>query len=229
VTSPTNKNPLRSEQTLWESWGIAILVAVAVNLSLFLLLPQLLHSSPAKPAFDTVIPQIKMVRLKRPDSLVERKKPPPPQNKQIRQPKPAMMQKSVMQRPRWPFEVNDRLPSAPDSLALPPIETDLGKSLALSDLFGVGDLDQPLITLSRMPPIYPPAAKRKGVEGWAAVRFIVNKQGRVEEINIVEAQPPGLFETSVQRCVSAWRFKPGTIDGEPVRVWAETTIRFELE
>lgn len=232
MTLPANKKPLKFAQTFWETWGIALLVAIAVNLSLFLLLPQLLHSSPAKPVLDTVIPQIQMVRLKRPDrpnSTVERKKAPPPQNMQIRQPKPALMQRSQLQRPRWPFELNDRLPSVPGSPALPPIETNLGKSLALNDLFGVGDLDRPLITLSRMPPIYPLAAKRKGVEGWVAVRFIVNKQGRVEEITIVEAQPPGLFETSIRRCVSAWRFKPGTIDGEAVRVWAKTTFRFELE
>ncbi len=228
MTRPAKTNLLRLAQTLWDAWGIAILVAIAVNLSLFLLLPQLLHSSPAKPAFDAFSPQIQMIRLKRPDSMVERKKSPPPPDKQIRRPKPALMKNCTMQRPRWPFEVNDRLPSVPGSLALPPIETNLN-SLNLSDLFGVGDLDRPLTTLSRMPPIYPLAAKRRGVEGWVAVRFVVNKQGRVEEITIVEAKPPGLFETSVQRCVAAWRFKPGTIEGEPVRVWAETTIRFELE
>jgi protein TonB len=31
------------------------------------------------------------------------------------------------------------------------------------------------------------------------------------------------------RCVSGWRFKPGTVEGMPVKAWAETTIRFKLE
>ena len=113
-------------------------------------------------------------------------------------------------------------------IALPPLETNL-KALGIGDLFGVGDLDQPLITLTRMPPIYPLGAKRRGIEGSVTVRFIVNEQGSVEKTTIIEAQPPDTFEEAVLRCVSGWRFQPGTVDGQPVRVWAETTIHFTLD
>ncbi len=47
-------------------------------------------------------------------------------------------------------------------------------------------------------------------------------------MEILEAKPKKLFNNSVRRCVLGWRFKPGTIDGEAVDVWAETVIRFKL-
>jgi protein TonB len=99
----------------------------------------------------------------------------------------------------------------------------------MPDLFGMADLDQSLIPLVRMAPVYPLTAKRKGTEGWVTVSFIVNEHGTVENITISEAQPPGIFDDSVSRCVSGWRFQPGTVQGRPVKVWAETTIHFELD
>ena len=99
----------------------------------------------------------------------------------------------------------------------------------MDDLFGVGDLDQPLITLTRIPPIYPLSAKRRGIEGSVTVRFVINERGLVEDATIVEAQPPEVFDASVLSCVSGWRFKPGTVEGRPVRVWADTTIHFTLD
>ena len=80
-----------------------------------------------------------------------------------------------------------------------------------------------------MPPVYPPSAKRRGIEGWVKVRFVVNPRGEVQDVSIVDAKPPGVFDDSVTRCVFGWRFQPGTVDGTPVSAWVETTVRFELE
>jgi len=210
------------------AWTWALLSAMGLNLALFMLMPHLLNSAPAKPTFDTLLPQIQVVRLKRPESPVSREAPRPPEVKR-QQPAPQPdLNSAALQRPVWPFEINARLPGGPDTIALPPLETNL-KALGIGDLFGVVDLDQPLITLTRMPPIYPLGAKRRGIEGSVTVRFIVNEQGSVEKATIIEAQPPDTFEEAVLRCVSGWRFQPGTVDGQPVRVWAETTIHFTLD
>lgn len=91
------------------------------------------------------------------------------------------------------------------------------------------ELDRALVTLARIPPIYPLTAKRNHVEGWVDVKFMVDEQGRVQQPVIVRAEPPGVFDGSVLRCVAQWRFKPGTVQGAPVKAWAETTVRFELK
>ena len=99
----------------------------------------------------------------------------------------------------------------------------------LPDIFAAGDLDQPLITLTRLPPVYPFEARQRNIQGWVNVRFVVTTRGTVERVTIVAAQPPGIFERSVIRCISGWRFRPGTIEGQPVNTWAETTVKFELK
>ena len=127
-----------------------------------------------------------------------------------------------------PFEVNTRLPAGPDTLDLPMVEsvptfdTNMG-------LFSVGQLDAPLTTLVRVPPMYPVRARQQNIEGWVKVSFVVDETGSVGNIKVLEADPEGIFERSVQRCVGSWRFKPGTVEGIPVKTLVETTIRFKLE
>ena len=72
-------------------------------------------------------------------------------------------------------------------------------------------------------------AKSMGIEGWVKVKFMVNQKGLIENIRIVKAVPKGVFEKCVKRCLSAWRFSPGTVEGETVNTQVMTTIRFNLE
>ncbi len=51
----------------------------------------------------------------------------------------------------------------------------------------------------------------------------------VDQIEIIEAEPKQVFDESVIRCVSSWRFAPGEVRGEPVKTRVQTTIRFKLE
>lgn len=95
--------------------------------------------------------------------------------------------------------------------------------------FGEGQLDNPLVATNRAPPAYPPAAKRRNIEGWIKIRFMVDEQGKVDHISILAAKPEGVFEQAVQRSVSHWRFKPGKINGTVVKTMVEQTISFKLE
>jgi protein TonB len=208
------------------------MTAVGLNLLLFLLMPRLVDPTPSRPAIDTLVSQVNVIRIKRPDNEVRRKpvKPPkPPKPKPVRKPDTKPRQ-PMRQKLTLPFQVNPRLPGGPNSLVLPPLKSaPLMDKAALQGAFSVGQLDGPLTTLTRIPPVYPVQARRRGIEGWVKVAFIVDESGRVGEISILEAEPEGIFERSVERCVSGWRFKPGTVEGMPVKAQVETVIRFELE
>ncbi|MBU1054202.1 MAG: energy transducer TonB [Proteobacteria bacterium] len=214
----------------WATWMWAGVGAFGMNLMLFAMMPNLLHRSSAPPLLDTLVPQINVIRIRRPDTPVERKQPklPEPVAKKIEVSVPAY-RLSTPRNYNIPFEVNTRLPAGSDSVQVPPMAQMAVNIPDTSGIAMLGDLDQPLVTLTRMPPFYPLEAKRRGIEGWVNVKFVVNKQGQPENISVVEAKPPRIFDASVLRCISGWRFKPGTIQGLPVKVWAETTIRFELE
>jgi len=216
----------RSPRFLLRSLGIG-LTAVVLNLALFGLMPYLLTRNAAAPSRQQEIHQINVIRLKQADTPVKRtneKPPEPPPERQTpkpQAPKPAVAKLSL------PFDINPRLPGAPDSLTLPVVPA--AQVAGLADIFSTGDLDAPLTVLVRIPPVYPMSAKNRGTEGWVKVRFIVHEDGSVGSVSVLESQPKTIFDDAVVRSVSGWKFKAGTIGGAPVKTWAETVVRFKLD
>lgn len=209
---------------------MAAVATVALNLALFATVPYLLRSDPEKPEYGDLQSSIQVIRMPEKEPVEPEPIEPPEEKPEERKPEPdriATMQKPIETEMHLPFEINPRLPSGPQSLELPPMMT---SEISLSgDTFSAGDLDQPLTAVSRMPPVYPMAAKRRNVEGWVLVRFVVDENGNVEDVRVLDETPPGVFDRAVIDCVSNWRFQPGTVGGVPVRSVAETTIRFKLD
>lgn len=215
-------------------WGVAIFLSLGLNLFLFGIMPDLIRTIPKQVEELEDIRAIQVVRVKRPETPPKKKekiKPPKPREnpKPVRQlarmsaPKPARM------KPRLPFELNPSLPQFSDSLAMPPLSNFSMKAPMPKGLYMSSDLDAPLTAMAKVPPIYPMRAARLGFEGWVKIQFVVTREGRVEEVEILEAQPRGVFENAVVNCVSQWRFRPGTVEGVAVAAQARTTIRFQLE
>ncbi len=96
-------------------------------------------------------------------------------------------------------------------------------------VFSTGALDRQLIVLRRPAPVYPQAARSRHIEGWIKVQFVVDERGQVEQIEVLAAEPQGVFDQSVLRCVAGWRFKPGTVEGRVVKARVQQTIRFQLD
>ena len=101
-------------------------------------------------------------------------------------------------------------------------------SLSRPDFYRVGEVDREPLSTTRMEPIYPFLARRRGIEGSVNIRFFVTRQGRVEGVEIIKAEPSGYFEKAVRDTVSGWRFQPGMVDGAQVKTLVETTIVFKL-
>ncbi|SMC39513.1 outer membrane transport energization protein TonB [Desulfocicer vacuolatum DSM 3385] len=235
VGVPPGKKVDRSLWTSFVGWGLAIAVSALLNITLFGLMPGLIHMIPKDQDALEDINAIQVIRIKRQET--------PPRKKELKKPKPkqepkrvktttptkVVQQKKLQLKPRLPFKLNPKLPATATSLTMPPMESFSMEAPTLKGLYEMGELDSPLTPLAKIPPIYPMRAMRRGIEGWVTVRFLVNSRGRVEQVKVVEADPKGVFEKSVINCVSQWKFKPGTVEGEPVNTMAETTIRFELE
>ena len=214
-------------------WTVALGSSLVLNLFLFDFMPRLIKRDTGGLQSAPYIEKVNVIRLKRPEPPARRKvkeEPPEPEKKPEKvKPKQKMYVNRPAKQPmELPFEINPRLPAMSGTVAMPPMQT---VSLGTPDMnaaYGVGEIDHPLTPLSRIPPLYPMRARRRGVEGWVRVRFIVNEEGRAQDIRIVESDPKGIFERSVSRCVAQWRFTPGTVGGIPVKTWVETTVRFDL-
>lgn len=74
---------------------------------------------------------------------------------------------------------------------------------------------------------YPKEALQKGIEGRVFVKFIVNKEGHVEDAEIMRGIGGGADEEAL-RVVQEAKFEPGFQNGEPVRVQYALPISFKL-
>ena len=211
----------------WLAWGVAIAATLAINLALFWLLPHLTGQSVESSA-DLPASAVQVVRVA----------PPPPPKKQTaaQKPEPQPQAQKRLKPPQTPqptppmLKLN--LPLAPQlpslgEIAMP--EVSLADVAPLPDIFDSEALDRPLTPLSQSPFIYPLRAKRLGIEGWVKVKLLISRDGTVEQVHILDAEPLEMFEDTVERGIRRWRFTPGTVQGQPVRSWVITTIRFELE
>lgn len=94
-------------------------------------------------------------------------------------------------------------------------------------VFNVAQLDYVPFGLLRESPVYPPELSRQGVEGNVRARFVVDRQGRTRDIEILSASRPE-FAAAVESAVRRWRFMPGRVKGEVVEFRVELPVTFVL-
>ena len=72
------------------------------------------------------------------------------------------------------------------------------------------------------PPVYPREALLSGKEGWVRLAFVVQDDGSVRDVSVVDAEPGRLFNAAATRAIEKWRFDPA--DAGP----AQYTIEFKI-
>lgn len=75
---------------------------------------------------------------------------------------------------------------------------------------------------------YPAIARKAGIEGRVVVQFIVNKEGKVENPQVIREIGGGADEEAL-RCVQQSEFEPGYQRGVPVRVQYSLPVIFRLQ
>lgn len=75
---------------------------------------------------------------------------------------------------------------------------------------------------------YPPAALRKGIEGFVVVMFDVTETGMVVNARVVSG--PAELHDAVIKATANWRYTPAKQDGKPIRYKGMTKrVQFRLE
>ena len=87
----------------------------------------------------------------------------------------------------------------------------------------------PSVTSARAPE-YPYSAQRKGIEGTVVVRFLLNKEGGVDDVDVVESSGNDALDRAAMEAAEGFSFSPG-LDGygRPVRCYAYQPFTFRLE
>jgi len=78
-------------------------------------------------------------------------------------------------------------------------------------------------------PPYPRTARRRGYEGVVVLKVEILSDGRVGEVRTKRSSGHPILDRSALKTVKKWTFIPAKRGEEPIRVWAEIPIKFQLE
>ncbi len=90
-------------------------------------------------------------------------------------------------------------------------------------------VDRMPVPMERVKPVYPMAARRRGLDGRVVLRIFVDAGGGVREVRVQSAEPVGVFEDRAVEAVRRWRFTPAMAHGAPVGMWMTLPVRFSLD
>ena len=198
-------------------WGLSMVLGAFITLTLFYFMQTLIATGEG---LDKTVSVVKIVDATMPEielDVIEN----------IEKPKPIE-------------ELNEPPPDTPDKR----INLDDGPALNIvrSEVAVVSDLnlgsaqisitDGEMLPLVNVTPEYPTRAASRGIEGWCQVRFTVDATGNVVEdtIEVVDAEPPGLFDRSSIRAAARFKFQPRVKDGQGVAVpGVQYVFRYVLE
>jgi TonB family protein len=75
-------------------------------------------------------------------------------------------------------------------------------------------------------PKYPIEAKKAHIEGTVLLHGIIGKDGVLKNVEFVSG--PSQLAEAAMNAVKQWKYRPATINGEPVEVHAQITVNFAL-
>lgn len=203
---------------LWPSFGLAFLVSLGFFSLIYTVISRTGHGIEKK----ETLPTIDFVRLKR-DSEVEttqRRKPPPPPEQP---PPPQKLQISTAAVSADAVQMDVPTLGLNANVGGGPFVGEAGGGGGMSGMF-----DGDIIPIQRIPPAYPRDAARAGVGGFVQLEVLVNADGSVRSVKVLDSKPKGLFEAAAVQAVMRWKFKPKVVNGQPVAQRGSQKIEFGM-
>lgn len=98
-----------------------------------------------------------------------------------------------------------------------------GNAVMTADL-----VDEPPKAIAQGAFKYPPSAKKNGVKGYVVLSILIAEDGSVNQVQVLESHPIGIFDAAALQGIRSWQFEPAKYQGEVVKAWAKQRIRFDL-
>jgi protein TonB len=192
-----------------------VLVALAFITGLFWLLHFLISGGHGSLQKGENLPTIDFVRLNKQFEVETRERTPP------------KMPDKPQEAPETP--TTQMQTSAPLANSVDLGQMKVSKDVALGG-FNLSSSDGEYLPIVKVSPIYPSRAQSQGIEGWVLLKFTVTETGSVRDAEVMEAQPPGIFEEAAKKAVLKFKYKPRVENGRPVAVaGVEHLITFKID
>jgi len=219
--------PQLDERPEEERFSLRIALGVAFLAHLAFFLVQLPHSS--VPSWTPAKPKVYLV------NQVRFRPPPPVQQQQI----------PLRRDQRRKIPIPDPTPDDPepllvDEVVIPEIaivDFDLGLGIPEAPAsLGVARSRPLRVDGGVLPPrkIYAPwppyteAARKRRIQGVVILEAIIDAMGNVNDVKVLKGLPEGLTDSAVAS-IRDWKFKPATLEGRPVPVFFNLSIKFSLQ
>jgi protein TonB len=80
--------------------------------------------------------------------------------------------------------------------------------------------------IHRVEPSYPSIAKQARIQGSVLLRATIGKDGSIENLRLLSGHP--MLAQAATEAVRQWRYRPYFLNGEPVEVETQVTVKFVL-
>lgn len=77
-----------------------------------------------------------------------------------------------------------------------------------------------------LPPLYPPEAKKQGIQGTVKLRAVIGTDGLIKDVKVIDGHP--MLTSSAVEAVRRWKYRPYLVNGKPVEVETSILVNFTL-
>lgn len=102
-------------------------------------------------------------------------------------------------------------------------------SMAGGRVAGEGGGNSAATPIFKPKPDYPPAARRRQLEGRVVLRVEVLADGECGQVEILQSSGHDILDQAAVETVKTWHFRPGRKDGVAVKSWLKQPFDFHLE
>jgi len=80
--------------------------------------------------------------------------------------------------------------------------------------------------IHRVQPEYPQLARQARIQGTVVLRAVISREGRIENLQVLSGHP--LLVPAALDAVRQWRYRPYSLNDQPVEVETQITVNFTL-
>lgn len=200
---------------------VSVVLAVVVTVAAFYLMHRLISGTDGERERLDPPPGIRFgpVDIEQDIQTKERRKPEPPPPPDTPPPPPDIQVSDVRQTPM-------EMPR----MEMPNLNLGVGAGPPVLGNVGIDrGAEGDVVPLVRINPQYPRDAAMNQIEGFVTIEFTITETGSVRDPQVIESEPPRVFDREAIRAILRWKFKPRVIDGTAVSRRAVQTIDFSLD
>jgi protein TonB len=82
------------------------------------------------------------------------------------------------------------------------------------------------MVIRKIDPVYPKLALAARVTGVVLLKAVIDRQGAITEVQVISGHP--ILVPAAIEAVKQWRYRPYSLNGEPVEVETNITVTFQI-